>query len=716
MDPALFTASNIASRVVLLDLPHIHAQHNNINIANSHFDMANPLASLSDASLNAQRTMHASTEDKPEPSTANLDEEQSLVSKASSSPFQTDVSAFRGSRGLSMSPSKESTVRKTSPNKRSFDFTIHEDEDIEDSTFRFSPHKRSLPSPTSLQNISPSKVPLPESSPYKTHTINVEKPLLGVDFATSHSVNVQSRPQSSESNHSREHISDVRSEVSDDDTRFSAFSAVPNADMTLFATLGTQTPTGKSPRKRNAEVDTLENAMFATPQTSRKAGPASPTPRQNMFSRRPSGDTTNLIDFTDQFNAAGSLNLRASTESNLLAHIKSKRNPSPAKAPRTPAGSHRKLMNLLDFELPPAPTPRSVPSITIRELESMKSTYLSEISSLKASLSGREAEVDSLKKAVVDAERRAGQAMESTREERAAREYAEREKEEWVKKGQEIEQLLKNVRSEVMKSEKEKDELAKMLDEANQQRDDAELRAASASTKTNVAQSQVGAPADDVSSDVTTMVEQRVASRIDERLEIMARELHGVYKGKHEQKVRTLKKTYEVRYDKKCSELQATIDELTRVNEDFQAAKDATLSDTIPEHVLNGNSERAGELQQRIDAQNSEMEGHKAKIAGLTNELSSAREELNFILQELERERVEKGELVAAVDEMLLLQAETTVTHAAGPIEDFRKSMSQPTSLRPSALPTPGQSKIGKPPPSRMMSNIARMGAGRSTE
>lgn len=46
---------------------------------------------------------------------------------------------------------------------------------------------------------------------------------------------------------------DVRSNVSDD-TCFSAFSAVPNADMTLFAALGNQTPTARmrSPSKFGA--------------------------------------------------------------------------------------------------------------------------------------------------------------------------------------------------------------------------------------------------------------------------------------------------------------------------------------------------------------------------------------------------------------------------------------------------------------------------------
>ena len=83
------------------------------------------------------------------------------------------------------------------------------------------------------------------------------------------------------------------------------------------------------------------------------------------------------------------------------------------------------MLNLLDFELPPPPTPRSLPTVTIREMESVKSQFQSQLSSLTASLSGKEAEVDSLARAVADAERRVGEAQETVRDERSAREHAE---------------------------------------------------------------------------------------------------------------------------------------------------------------------------------------------------------------------------------------------------------------------------------------------------
>ena len=89
------------------------------------------------------------------------------------------------------------------------------------------------------------------------------------------------------------------------------------------------------------------------------------------------------------------------------------------------------MLNLLDFELPPPPTPRSLPTVTIRELESVKSQFQSQVSSLTASLSGKEAEIDALSKAIADAERRVGEAQETVRDERSAREYAETQMVDW---------------------------------------------------------------------------------------------------------------------------------------------------------------------------------------------------------------------------------------------------------------------------------------------
>ena len=178
-----------------------------------------------------------------------------------------------------------------------------------------------------------------------------------------------------------------------------------------------------------------------TPSTVRRTERTpSPTPRRS----RKEGDTTDLLlDFTAQFEAfstsrRGSPRSRGSppkstTEPNLLSFYNNQRSPAKGGAGNIPATprQNRPVLNLLDFELPPAPTPRSVPTVTIRELESLKSSFQSQISSLTASLSGKEAQVESLVKAVSDAERRVGEAQELLRDERSAREHSEAQMEDW---------------------------------------------------------------------------------------------------------------------------------------------------------------------------------------------------------------------------------------------------------------------------------------------
>ena len=96
-------------------------------------------------------------------------------------------------------------------------------------------------------------------------------------------------------------------------------------------------------------------------------------------------------------------------------------------------------------------------------------------------------------------------------------------------------------------------------------------------------------------------------------------------------------------------------------------------------------------------------------------------------MKDLERERVEKGERVAAVDEMLALQSDiSTVNPEVGSaVEDFRKSISKPSGLRaPGGFGFGGASGIKAPAmmrstsggKSKMMSQIERMASGRNLE
>jgi len=363
---------------------------------------------------------------------------------------------------------------------------------------------------------------------------------------------------------------------------------------------------------------------------------------------------------------------------------------------------------LLDFELPPAPTPRSVPTITVRELESLKSSYLSQISSLKATLSGREAEVESLKRAVGDAERRVGEAQELLREERGRREHVEQEKAGWEKRGQEVESVLRSVKEEVMKSEVEKEDLIRKMEESERRIENAEARAVKAEERFADALAARAVSGDGEGNGVEEQVQRLVAAQIDAKIEAVSRELHSVYKEKHERKVGTLKKSYEARSEKKCAELQSRLAELEKQNDELVAAKDATFSGPVQDATVMEDAELKAQLEEQ-----------KAALARLENEMHAYRDQQDQLERELQQERIEKGDLVAAVDEMLALQAESGPTQAAmSVVEDFRKSIGRPSGLR-----APGGnaavSRIGGPSSvsrglgagkSRMLANIERMG------
>ncbi|KAM0689339.1 hypothetical protein Q7P36_011416 [Cladosporium allicinum] len=508
-----------------------------------------------------------------------------------------------------------------------------------------------------------------------------------------------------------------------DDTCFSTFSEIP--EMTIFAKLG------QSPTRRGDMTRTPGRDAGRTPSTSRKrlssSRSPSPTPRRRRTPNRGSDDTTNLLlDFTQQIEGitrphASHSPSKSATEPNLLQYINNQRSPHKSRHSVATPGRQSNLLSLLDFELPPAPTPRSIPTITVRELESLKSSYLSQISSLKATLSGREAEVESLKRAVSDAERRVGESQEELREERDARAHAETEKAGWEKRGQEVELVLKNVKEEVMRTESEKEDLVRKVEEAERRIETADMRAMKAEERFADALAARADPGDGSASATEEQVQKLVAAQIDAKIEAVSRELHAVYKDKHERKVGTLKKSYEARGEKRCAELQSRLDAMQRENEELHAAKDSTFTGPV-----------SGISSEESAAMKYEIEEQKAHLARLENEIRTSQQQQEVLMRDLERERIEKGDLVAAVDEMLALQSEagpsqaqrneqSQIQGAISQVEDFRKSISRPSGLK---VPSTGESRIGRggatpasasrgggSGKSRLLANIERMGS-----
>jgi peptidoglycan hydrolase CwlO-like protein len=440
-----------------------------------------------------------------------------------------------------------------------------------------------------------------------------------------------------------------------------------------------------------------------TPSTVRRT---SRTPSPNSYSSRKGEDTTNLLlDFTAQIEAFGARHGtpshgRTSSNStivpNLLSHIQNQRSPAKSSSyvPSTPSQKRQGLINLLDFELPPPPTPRSVPTVTIRELESLKSNFQSQISSLTASLSGKEAQVESLVKAIADAEHRVGEAQENFRDECSARDYAEAQMVDWKKKGEEVQRLLQDVQSEMARTDTERFDLLSRISEFEKRTEDAEMRAAELETRAIEAESRnvdmttfITPEESDAKENRKIYSEVECQAAIAEKVNEVARDLHSAYKAKHEKKIRALKDNYQKKADERCKELRVQIIRLERQIEEMEKKHDDTFSKVVPgstnsrDFVSPGKALRDPEDLRRIEEQRFELETVKSKLAGLMSELESLRNSNDSLLQELEMERVEKADLVHAAEEMLTMCAAQMEEKAA---EDVRKST-------PIAPPTPKQ-------------------------
>ena len=431
----------------------------------------------------------------------------------------------------------------------------------------------------------------------------------------------------------------------------------------------------------------LRSQPSYTPATSRRtyiddqtASP-SPTPRGKPATSYETDTTDLILDFTDQFNALAASSTsytyatpsrrarlsptKSQTKPSLALHMARARTPSPAKRalPAATPSERRNLATLLDFDIPPAPTPRSLPTVTARELESLKSSYLSQISSLKASLSGKEAETRCLMEAVSDAERRVGEAQEGLREDRGAREVLQTEKDSWEQRAKEMESVIRSVKDEVLSSERERAELTTKVEEAERRREEAETKAAAAESR--VAAMKTSRSTSDSSPGVSP--KGGSSKEVEAAVEKVARELHALYKAKHETKVEALKKSYGTRWEKRVQELEQRLEAATNEVEELRTSRDMTLTGV----VLPSNAHAHADFKAHEDAMvraeetRSALEEAKARMTGLAEELASVKRDNDLLIHELEKERVEKGELVAAVEELLSMQGNSSVVVTA---------------------------------------------------
>ncbi|KAL8393073.1 hypothetical protein RB595_003031 [Gaeumannomyces hyphopodioides] len=409
-------------------------------------------------------------------------------------------------------------------------------------------------------------------------------------------------------------------------------------------------------------MSTFSNfSAVPTPRANRASmPPPQRTPRSSASGQGPDSgnNTTNLLlEFTEQ--------LRFShAQQQQSRHISPSRT-APNLAGGVAATPQRKnMMNLLDFDIPPMPTPRSIPTITPRELESLKSNFLSEISSLKASLSGKEAEAQSLKTAVGDAEKRVGTCMEQLREETTAREQTQSERDDWERRAREMEAVLRKVKEEIVVGQRERDELDAKLEESNMRREMAETMAQEAESKLAAMRAGKAAEAamqggEKRSSSPGSQNGEQVGPGgkaltprdVEMAVEKVARELHTLYKSKHTDKITALKRSYERRWEKKVQELEEKVEDLSRENEDIRAGRHAAMTRIDPAAAALEEERKVKAA--RDSAQISELNAEVEKLEAVIRTVQEDNQEMRRLL---EQERVEKGELVQLAEEMMSMQ------------------------------------------------------------
>lgn len=600
------------------------------------------------------------------------DDDGQSIAEAPSSPFQydgrddtVDFRMLRQQRQTSLAPSEHSAT----PRKRSYEYAPDEDDGRDDTDFD-GRYKKGA----NRRDESDIDIHADEDASFLNEqkaTDDAGQQEAGSNSMMEEKLNegmstvLQGDGASDEKGHNGDAGDDAMTDDefhdSIDDTHLSTFSAVPNADMTSFANLRRESPTkamrdytsnNPAPEPGTPNQTRMSNRRSTLIDLDTPAGSPSPRRREHRDYGNPSG-MPKILDFMDQ----PGLSPRPRYSMQNERYSPARR--SPLRMARESMRSPGKA-SLLDFDLPPAPTPRSIPTVTPRELESLKSNFMLEISSLKATLSGREAEVSSLKQAVADAERRVGEAMEQVRNEAARKDELEIEQAEWQRRGEEMETVLREVKADIVEGEHEKARLVQKVEEVEKSKEQLEGRMVELESQLDAARkaaetkpsSSPGAPTETSTASGNTKTAEETAREVQEAVEKVARELHTLYKGKHETKVAALKKSYESRWEKRVREsenkLKGVQEENQRMKEEREntaATETATNHDEITNLVARANDEH--EAEKRV---------LEAQIKGLQQEMAALREDQERLQGDLEMERAEKGELVAAVDEWLTIQ------------------------------------------------------------
>jgi DNA repair exonuclease SbcCD ATPase subunit len=367
-------------------------------------------------------------------------------------------------------------------------------------------------------------------------------------------------------------------------------------------------------------------------------------------------------------------------------------------------------------------------------VEELKATFNSQVAQLKAQLSGREVEVDGLRTAVEETEARCAELSNILKDQK---EKFEEEKRAWEEVKVELRELFeaekaekesissrlveKEIAVETLHGELgEKDTEVKNLkkrlrdteDELERTREEVirvKTEADTAAAATPVA--PLSAPA--------IFDEEAADRRTQETVERVARELHNLYKARHETKVASLKKRYESRWENQVAALQQQVEALSRKNEELtkeleQKSVEQLKADMEFAPVKVGGDEAAEAAKAREEEAAKREEAAKAREeeAKKREEAAAKREEelmkrVTALEKQLDEEREERNGVIALADELLALHSR--LTPPPPPLQEEKN-----VAVEEKSVPkTVQEKKLAPPlPPSGLRSNIERMGMG----
>ncbi|WKT44732.1 hypothetical protein QSH57_009585 [Fusarium oxysporum f. sp. vasinfectum] len=590
--------------------------------------METPLSPTQDSNLNIQTSATAQRYDSYEVRTVSTSSESQSQPSQGSSPFVSALNDTALSDQENHSPSKSRHSRVLSGATLSPLKILTDQREVRDGR----PTDRLGPNARSPRKVSPEKrFPVKISNPLDTTRAASQESTMSLEDAVRQNEGLKRAIEIFEDEQSvlEDGLDDMdvttgtinvnpsgEMEVDDsvcpDDTAistFSTFSAVPN--LTMFAKLG------QSPTK-------LSDMGSLTPRANTRADP-SPSRTSRARPRHDSGNTTNLLDFTEQ--------LRFPQRSPQKSPAKGGLSPSRTAPDVTATPSRGGFANLIDFDIP-----------LCLHLEA----FLASPRENSTSLSGKEAEVQSLKAAVGDAEKRVGESQEQLREERSIKEQLTAEKEGWENRGREMEHVLRKAKEEIVESQREQEELEQKLEESEKRREAAEMLHQEAESK--MAGMRAGKDTDK-SSPEKPKSPNDTNHEVEIAVERVARELHALYKSKHESKVTALKKSYETRWEKRVHELESRIRELVEENERLRVCRNTTMTRVEPDSI------EADERKAQAVRDSAAIKELNADIQRLEAVVHTVQLDNESLRSMLEKERVEKGELVQLAEEMMSMQS-----------------------------------------------------------